>query len=172
MSRARESTLTHMQRLAATAAIVTTAACSGKCGSSTTTGYAVVDPMPRPSRTTGVASTIVASVKHAADGGPQLELEIADPTMPGVTYVAASPTPRDAGDAGVGYSAIGAVVVSATRTATGMKFVMQPDPGRAAFYLRIDVDGPDGPGTVQASVSWGTSLADAHEELVVVMDDR
>jgi len=171
MSRARDATISHMHKLAATAALVTSVACSGKCGSSTVTGYAVVDPMPRPARTTGVAVTVKASVKWI---GAHLELELKDPTMPGVTYVAAGgPRPLDAGagDAGSGYSAIGAVVASAMRTTDGMKFVLEPDPGRGAVYLRIDVDGPDGPGVVQATVSWGATSSDA-QELLVTMDDR
>src|SRR5512143_635056 len=97
MSRARDATLSHMHKLAATAALVTSVACSGKCGSSTVTGYAVVDPMPRPARTTGVAVTVKASVKWV---GSRLELELKDPTMPGVSYVMASPRGPDAGDAG------------------------------------------------------------------------
>ncbi len=172
MSRARESTVAHMhkmQKLAATAALVTTVACSGKCGSSTATGYAVVDPMPRPSRTTNAAFSIVASVRWV---GSRLELEVKDPTMAGVTYVSAGgPRPADAGDAGAGYAATGAVVESATRTSDGMRFVLAPDPGRGAVYLRLDVDGPDGPGVVQANISWGSTQADARE-LVVKVEDR
>jgi hypothetical protein len=151
---------------------VTSVACSGKCGSSTVTGYAVVDPLPRPVRTTGAAVTIKASVKWI---GTELELELKDPTMPGVTYVAAG-GPRagdagDAGDAGAGYSAIGAIVTRTERTSDGLKFVLEPDPGRGAVYVRLDVDGPDGPGVVQATVSWGATQSDA-QQLLVTMDDR
>ena len=159
-SRARAGTVSHMRKLAATA-LVTTVACSSKCGS-TTTGYAVVDPMPRPARTTNAASSIKASASFA-EGGAVVVVELEEPTTLGITFASV--------DGGKGYSVLGARVVSAARTKTGMRFELEPDPGRGAVYVDLDVDGPDGPGAVRADVAWGTSASGARE-IRVTMEDR
>jgi hypothetical protein len=160
MSRARRRTLSHLQKLAATAAMVGGAACNHGCGGS---GYAVVDPMPMPTAkySTAIRGTVTWSGTH-------ILLELKDPTIAGASFVAKSPDGGGA-DGGLG-SAIGGTIASSSATADGMRFDLAPDPGRGEMSVNVEVDGPDGVHTVQARVDWG-STADGGKTLVVTMVD-
>jgi hypothetical protein len=159
MSRARRRTLSHLRKLAATAAMVGGTACNHGCG----TGYAVVDPMPMPTPKYSTSITGTASWS-----GTHVVLELKDPTLAGASFAAKS---ADAGrDGGLG-TAMGGTLVSATATADGMRFELAPDPGRGGMSVDADVDGPDGVHTVQASINWG-STADGGKTLTVTMVDR
>ena len=165
MSRARQRTLSHLQKLAATAAVLGSTACNHGCGS----GYAVVDPMPMP--TPKYSTSITAS---ATWSGTRIVLELKDPTLAGASFAVKSP--RDAGgdaggrDGGLG-TALGGTIASASPTADGMRFELEPDPGRGGMSVDVDVDGPDGVHTVGANVSWGSS-ADGGKTLGVTIVDR
>lgn len=87
MSRARRSTLAHLQRLAATTAVAV--ACNH--------GYAVVDPMPtaaRCDRNAQFKATAVWRKQQGGDAGASLELVVTmtklDPAAGDVTFVPAS----------------------------------------------------------------------------------
>lgn len=163
MSRARKRTLSHLQKLAATAAVVGTAACNHGCGG----GYAVVDPMPMP--TPKYSSTIIGT---ATWSGARIVVELKDPTLAGASFAAKSPhdAAGDAGRGGLG-TALGGTITSASATADGMRFEVEPDPGRGGMSVDVEVDGPDGVHTVGANVSWG-SAADGGKTLAVTMVDR
>jgi hypothetical protein len=159
MSRARKRTLSHLQKLAATAAVVGTAACNHGCG----TGYAVVDPMPMP---TPKYSTSITGT--ATWSGTRIVLVLKDPTLAGASFAAKS---SDAGrDGGLG-TAMGGTIASATVTADGMRFEIEPDPGRGGMSVDVDVDGPDGTHAVGVNVNWG-STPDGGKTLTVTMVDR
>jgi hypothetical protein len=158
-TRARKTTIAHMQRLVASAALVTNVACDHACG-----GYAVVDPMPTPARVPGVAASIVATVVFS-EAGTTIILELKDPTFPGVTL--AAKTTSDAS----GYSVSGGRVVDARATADGMRFELDPSSGRGALYMELEVAGTDAGGMVEATVTWG-SAADGGRSLSVSLSDR
>jgi len=161
----RKRTLFHMQRLAATAALVTNVACDHACGS----GYAVVDPMPTPTRK--VASSMVATVTRV-DGSTRIVLDVKDPTSFGATFSAKSPDASiDAGlCAGLG-AIVGGRIATATPTTDGLRFEIDPDAGRGSAYVMMDVDTSLGTTTVEARISWGTSL-DGAPSLTVELTDR
>jgi hypothetical protein len=164
MTRARKTTLAHMQKLAA-AALLTNVACDHGCGS----GYAVVDPMPTPGRVYGVASSITAT---ASWSGTRVVLVLKDPTatpsgsLTAVTFAAKSRPDAATG----GYSVSGGRVMSATPTSDGLRLEIEPDAGRGAFYVQLEIDGADG-GSVEATVSWGTS-PDGGRSVGVTLQDR
>ncbi len=101
-SSARKTTLGHMSRLMATAALASTVACS-KCGSgSTGGGYGVVDPMPTPARCYGGGVVATARWVPKPGGGRLLEVDVTaaavgpgfsygPPTVQGGTLVSAPP---------------------------------------------------------------------------------
>ena len=159
MSRARQRTLSHLQKLAATAAVVGTAACNHGCGG----GYAVVDPMPMPTPKYSTAITGTATWS-----GTRIVLELKDPTLLGASFVAKS---SDGGRDGGATTAVGGTIASSGPTADGMRFELVPDPGRGGMSVDLDVDGPDGVHTVQARVDWG-STPDGGKTLAVTMVDR
>ncbi len=161
-TRARQKTLAHLQKLAATAAMVGSAACNHGCGGS---GYAVVDPMPTPTR--NFARFVTATVVWA-EGGSRIVLEVKDPTGPGMVF-SAKASQADSG-LRIG-SANGGRIVSEAKTADGMRFELEPDPGRGAMYVDVNIDGPDGLGTVEARIDWGAGQ-DGGRALTVTMDDR
>lgn len=76
---ARKSTLGHMSKLMATAALASTVACS-KCGGSTGGGYGVVDPMPPPARCYGGGVVATARWVPKPGGGRWLEIDISSAT--------------------------------------------------------------------------------------------
>jgi hypothetical protein len=159
MSRARKTTVAHMKRLAAAALVTNVASCEHMC----TSGYAVVDPMPPPARVPGVAASIVGT---ASFSGARIVLELKNPTYPSATFAA-----KTALDAGApGYSIANGRVASTTPTTDGIRLEVEPSPGVASFYVTFDIDGTDG-GSVQATVSWGTSL-DGGREVGVSLNDR
>ena len=161
-TRARQKTLAHLQRLAATAAMVGSAACNHGCGGS---GYAVVDPMPTPTR--NFAGFVSATVTWI-DGGARIVLEVKDPTAPGTVF-SAKASQADSG-LSIG-SARGGRIVTESKTADGMRFELEPDPGRGAMYVDMNVDGPEGLGTVEARIDWGAGQ-DGGRALTVTMADR
>ncbi len=157
---ARQKTISHLQRLVAGAAMVGTAACNG-CGGS---GYAVVDPMPVPAR--HFAQFVTATVTWI-DGGSRVVLEVKDPSQPGTRF-SAKGSQADAGLT-IG-SAVGGRIAKEELTADGMRFELDPSPGRGGMTVDMNVDGPEGLGTVQARVDWG-STTDGGRALVVTMVD-
>ena len=161
MSRARKRTLAHLQKLAATAAVVGSAACNHGCG----TGYAVVDPMPNP--TPKYSNAIAAK---ASWSGARIVLELQDPRLAGASFSAKSPSVDGGRDGGLG-AATGGTIASATPTADGLRFEIEPDPGRGGVWVDVEVDGPDGVHTVRADVTWG-STPDGGRSVAVRMVDR
>jgi hypothetical protein len=159
--KARKTTLAHMQRLAASAALATNVACDSTCGS----GYAVVDPMPTPGRIKGNAASVHAKATFG-DAGTTIVVEVEDPTTSGVTLTAM--TAPDASSPG--YSVSGARVVDVKVTSKGLRFELEPSPSRGALYLQLEIDGVDA-GAVEAAVAWGTT-ADGGRSLSVTMSDR
>ncbi len=85
----RRSTLSHMSKLMATAALASTVACS-KCGSGTGGGYGVVDPMPPPARCYGGGVVATARWVPKPGGGRWLEIDVssATATVGGFVYSA------------------------------------------------------------------------------------
>ncbi len=75
---ARKSTLGHMSKLMATAALASTVACSKCGGSSGGGGYGVVDPMPGPARCYGSSVTATARWVPKPGGGRWLEIDVTD----------------------------------------------------------------------------------------------
>ncbi len=141
-SRARKTTLAHLQRLAA-AAVLT--ACDHSCGGS---GYGVVDPMPRPGGGRFIAQTIVSS---ATFSGSHIVVDLKDPTFPGATFAAKA-------DGGTTPTVSGGKIISMTPTADGLRIELEPDAGHGALYIVLDIDGLDaGSGRVEVAVSWGSS---------------
>jgi hypothetical protein len=159
MTTSRKRTLDHLHRLTATAAILGSAACN-TCGGS---GYAVVDPMPMP--TPKYSSSIAATVAWSSG---RIMLEMKDPTLAGARFSAKYPH-AEAG-AAIG-TPVGGRVVGEGLTADGIRFELEPDPGRGAMYVSVDVDGPDGARTVEARIDWGAA-ADGGKSLTVVMVDH
>ncbi len=90
----RRKTIAHMQRLVTTAALVGTVACN-RC-SSTTGGYAVVDPMPPPTRCPGIAGTVVAKATWLDAAHTRLEVTVQPPTLSGASFAPAVAPPASA----------------------------------------------------------------------------
>ena len=160
-TRARQRTLSHLQKLVASAAMVGSSACSHGCGS----GYAVVDPMPTPAR--HFAQFVTATVTWI-DGGARILLEVKEPTEPG-TMFSAKGSQADSGLT-IG-SATGGRIVREELTPDGLRFELEPNPGRGAMYVSMNVDGPNGLGTVQASIDWGATADGGHAITVTMVDN-
>ena len=76
-SSVRDKTQRHLNRLATAAAVASTVASAEACKNS---GYAVVDPMPPPSRCPGAAGAITASAKWIdTPKGRRIELLLSQP---------------------------------------------------------------------------------------------
>jgi hypothetical protein len=151
MSTARSSTLSHMNRLIAAATMVGTVACN-KCNSLPGGGYAVVDPMPSPARCPGTVYGMTATANLVAtDGGdPILEIELTEPTSPTVVF--------DTNDAGsLRVSVTNGAVVSQTRAAGKLRFVIKPLATVGGVMLTLSTSCDAGGASIVANVSWGTA---------------
>jgi hypothetical protein len=179
----------------ATAALASTVACS-KCGSGTTGGYAVVDPMPTPARCYG--GGVVANARWVAKpgGGRLLEIDVSA-SSPGYTYsaprvqggtllaspapfpVAAPPPPMagvfavpTTGDASTDAARDASATEAGTTTSalgptTG---TFRVDPTSPTVHLVFDVVCPGATATTTVTVSSGRTK-DGGEELVTTVNE-
>ena len=185
---ARKSTLGHMSKLMATAALASTVACS-KCGGSTGGGYGVVDPMPPPARCYGGGVVATARWVPKPGGGRWLEIDVSSATalVGGFVYSAPKVTggtlveepepfplgttvgpgtldagaPEGGADGGKRHGD-GGLGPSTTAIGTATR-TCRIDPTAATVYLFFDVTCPSGPGTLSVSASFGKTASGGEE---------
>lgn len=108
----RDKTRRHLERLAAAAAVASTVAAADACKNG---GYAVVDPMPPPSRCSGAAASLKATASWiTTPKGRRIEV-----------LVTATSSQFTLGDPSKVTSYSGDVIDEATVTPTGMRLVVE-----------------------------------------------
>ena len=159
---ARDSTLSHMNRLIAAATVAGTVACN-KCNS-LPGGYAVVDPMPSPARCPGVVYGLTTrAALVTSDAGLLISLDI-----DGLT---SSKTDFDLNDAGALRASVSnGVVMAQSWTGTGVHFTLRPAVSVGGMTLTIAKACDAGPASIVANVSWGTA-PDGGQEVRITLSE-
>jgi hypothetical protein len=148
-SSVRTKTQQHLRRLVTAAAVASTVGAAEACRS----GYAVVDPMPTPSRCQGAAASLSATARWIdTPAGRRIELVVAKPTSPSFALgkLAEARWGADAPD-------------ETTETDTGFRFVLLPKNG-FEFSLAIPVrcsDGSDAGASAEVQIDVQMVDADA-----------
>lgn len=126
----REKTRRHLERLATAAAVASTVAAADACKS----GYAVVDPMPPPSRCSGAAASLkVTASSITTPKGQRIEV-----------LVTATSSQFTLGDPSKVASYSGDVIDEATATPSGMRIVVESKyPPYVNLAVPVDCGAPD-----------------------------